>query len=157
MNESIYEFSQGSFRISVKKKKTNVANDILVTEIIVNNFFAHWIKEIDIKRLDDEIPILPTTSTIDIYKYSDAMLKHLIKKGLKVIENDLLYSKKKVKLAGDRDRRDEQNTAGEDANNTTDDNINERTQKFQNQLKNVYWYRIPLKIYMRSRVNKNAD
>ena len=85
------------------------------------------------------------------------MLKHLIKKGLKVIENDLLYSKKKVKLAGDRDRRDEQNTAGEDANNTTDDNINERTQKFQNQLKNVYWYRIPLKIYMRSRVNKNAD
>ena len=31
------------------KKKTNVANDILATEITVNNFFAHWIKEIDIK------------------------------------------------------------------------------------------------------------
>ena len=79
-------------------KKTNVANDILVTEITANNFFAHWIKEIDIKRLGDDIPILPTTNTINIYKYSDAMLKHLPTKALKVIENDLLYSKKKVKL-----------------------------------------------------------
>ena len=31
------------------------------------------------------------------------------------------------------------------ANNRTDDNIDERIQKFQNQLQNVYWYRIPLK------------
>ena len=85
------------------KKKTNVANDILVTEITINSFFAHWIKEIDIKRLGDDIPILPTTNTIDIYKYSDAMLKHLPKKALKVIENNLLYSNKKVKLPDDED------------------------------------------------------
>ena len=78
------------------KKKTNVANDVLATEITANNFFAHWIKEIDIKRLGDDIPILPTTNTIDIYKYFNAMLKHLPKKALKVIENDLLYSKKKL-------------------------------------------------------------
>ena len=97
-------FHRVHFVFPLKKKKTNVANDILVTEIIVNNFFAHWIKEIDIKRLDDEIPILPTTSTIDIYIYSDAMLKHLIKKGLKVIENGLLYFQKKVKLAEDEER-----------------------------------------------------
>ena len=82
--------------ISVKNLKTNVANDILATEITVNNFFAHWIKEIDIKRLGDDIHILPTTNTIDIYKYFNAMLKHLPKKALKVIENDLLYSKKKL-------------------------------------------------------------
>ena len=62
----------------------------------MNNFFAHWIKEIDIKRLGDDIHILPTTNTIDIYKYFNAMLKHLPKKALKVIENDLLYSKKKL-------------------------------------------------------------
>ena len=67
-----------------------------MTEITANNFFAHWIKEIDIKRLGDDIPILPTTNTIDIYKYFNAMLKHLPKKALKVIENDLLYSKKKL-------------------------------------------------------------
>ena len=30
------------------KKSTNVANNILATEIHVNNFFAHWRKEIDI-------------------------------------------------------------------------------------------------------------
>ena len=62
------------------KKNSNVANNILMTEITVNNLFAHWIKEIDIKRLGDDILILPTTNTIDIYKYSHAMLKHLQKK-----------------------------------------------------------------------------
>ena len=66
-------------------------NDILVTEITVNNFFAHWVKEVDIKWLGDDVPILPTTNTIEIYKYSDAMLKHMPKNALKVIENDLLY------------------------------------------------------------------
>ena len=65
------------------KKKTNVANDILATEITVNNFFAHWIKEIDINRLGDDVPVLPTTNTIEIYKYSDAMLKHSPKKCVK--------------------------------------------------------------------------
>ena len=95
----------------------------------MNNFFAHWIKEIDIKRLGDDIPILPTTNTIDIYKYFNAMLKHLPQKALKVIENDLLYSKKKVKLPDDEDRRDERTAAGEDADIRTDNNINERIQK----------------------------
>ena len=42
------------------------------------------------------------------------------------------------------DRRDER-TKDANADNRTDDNIDERIQKFQNQLKNVYWYRIPLK------------
>ena len=54
-----------------------------MTEITVNNIFGHWIKEIDIKCLSDDIPILPTTNTIDIYKYSDAMLKHLPKKSIR--------------------------------------------------------------------------
>ena len=127
------------------KKKTNVANDILATEITVNNFFAHWIKEIDIKRLGDDVPVLPTTNTIEIHKYSDAMLKHVPKKALKVIENDLLYSRKKVKLPAGEERRDEHTANAENANNRTDDNIDERIQKFQNQLKTDYFYRIPLK------------
>ena len=41
----------------------------------INNFFTHWIKEIDIKQYGDEIPILPLINTVDIYKYSDAILK----------------------------------------------------------------------------------
>ena len=68
------------FPLKIKKKQTNNANNILGTEITVNNFFAHWIKEIDIKRLGDDVPILPTTNTVEIYKYSDAMLKHMPKK-----------------------------------------------------------------------------
>ena len=79
----------------MKIKKTDKDNDILATEITVNNVFAHWIKEIDIKHLGDDIPVLPTTNTIDIYKYSNAMLKHVPKNALEVIENNLLCSRKK--------------------------------------------------------------
>ena len=42
-----------------------------------NNFFTHWIKELDIKTYGDDIPILPLTITVEIYKYSDAILKHM--------------------------------------------------------------------------------
>ena len=79
------------------KKSTNVTN-ILATEITINNFFAHWIKEIDIKRYADDIPILPLSNTVEIYKYSDAMLKHVPKDALEIIQYDLLYCKEKVKL-----------------------------------------------------------
>ena len=67
------------------------------------------------------------------------------KDSLAIIENDFLYSKKKVKLPAGEDKRDTHMANGEDANNRTDNNINERIQKFQYQLKNTYWYRIPLK------------
>ena len=50
-------------------------NNITVRVITVNNFFAHWIKEIDIKRYDDDVPILPLTNTVIIYQYSDEILK----------------------------------------------------------------------------------
>ena len=73
------------------------------------------------------------------------MLKHMPKNALKVIENDLLYSREKVKLPDNKDRRDERTAAGEDADDRTDDYLNQRITKFQNQLKNTYWYRIPLK------------
>ena len=89
--------------------------------------------------------ILPTSNTINIYKYSDAMLEHMPKDALKVIENDLLYSREKVKLPVNEDRRDEHAVNNKDANNRTNDNLDERITKFQNQLKNIYWYRIPLK------------
>ena len=127
------------------KKSTNVANNLTATDITVNNFFAHWIKEIDIKRLGDDTPILPTTNTVEIYKYSDAILKHITKNALAVIQNDLLYSRKKVKLPAGADRRDQHTPQDEDADNRTDDNIDDRIQKFQTQLQNTYYYRIPLK------------
>ena len=127
------------------KKKTNVANDLDNTLITVNNFFAHWIKEIDIKKLGDHQPILPTLNTVEIYKYSDQILKHLPKDSLKLIENDLLYSKKKVKLPTGEDRRKKFIAAGGDADERTDDNLDERIEKFHDQLENTHLYRIPLK------------
>ena len=117
------------------KNKSNVANDILPGEITVNNFFAHWIKEIDIKRLGDDIPILPTTNTIPIYRYSDRLLKHMPKDSLAIIENNLLYSKKKVKLPAGEDKRETHTAAGENADNRTDDNIDERISKISKSIK----------------------
>ena len=127
------------------KKSTDDDDNLDSTLITVNNFFAHWIKEIDIKKLGDDTPVLPTTNTVEIYKYSDALLKHIPKKALAVIENDLLYSKKKVKLPDGEDRRKRHTAAGGDAGERTDDNIDERIQKFVTQLQNTYYYRIPLK------------
>ena len=126
------------------KKKSNVANDILAGEITVNNFFAHWIKEIDIKRLSDDIPILPTTNTIPIYRYSDRLLKHMPKDSLAIIENNLLYSKKKlnyhwVKINATHIRQLVKMQIIELMI------ISMKESKFQNQLKNTYWYRVPLK------------
>ena len=127
------------------KKKTDDDDDLDATLITVNNFFAHWIKEIEIKKLGDDQPILPTINTVEIYKYSDQILKHLPKDSLKLIEKDLLYSKKKVKLPDNRDRRRKFVAAGGDANDRTDDNLDQRIEKFHDQLENTYYYRIPLK------------
>ena len=127
------------------KKKSDVANDLDATLMTVNNFFAHWIKEIDIKKLGDDQPILPTINTVEIYKYSDQILKHLPKDSLKLIEKDLLFSKKKVKLPAGEDRRKNHTAEGGDADERTDDNLDERIQKFHDQLEDTFYYRIPLK------------
>ena len=41
-------------------------NGITTGTIPVNNFFAHWIKETDIKRYGDDISISPLTNKVDI-------------------------------------------------------------------------------------------
>ena len=71
----------------------------------VNNFFAHWMKEIDFKRHNDKIPMLSLINTVDIYKYFDAMLKFEKDRALKTCQHHLLYSKKKVKLQTGKVRR----------------------------------------------------
>ena len=131
------------FPLKIKKKSNNSTN-IDSTAITVNNFFAHWIKEIDIKRLGDDTPILPTTNTVEIYRYSDAILKHIPKDALGVVEKDLLYSKKKVKLPDGEARRKRHTPQNGDVTERTDDNLDERIKKFSTQLKTTYYYRIPL-------------
>ena len=57
------------FPITTKLAADNIAAGV----IMVNNVFAHWIKEIDIKRYGDNIPILPLTNSADVYRYSDEL------------------------------------------------------------------------------------
>ena len=106
---------------------------------------THWIKELDIKRYGDDIPILPLTNTVRIYKYSDAILKHMEGDALKTIQNDLLYSNRKVSLPTGRARRKHYTTQNADAVNRTDENLDERLGKFSDQLQNEYYYIIPLR------------
>ena len=98
----------------------------------VNNFFAHFIKEINIKRYGDDVRILPANNTVDIYRYSYAMLKHMPDDVSKTYDKTLLYSKKAIKLANNNDRR---------PNNTdssrTDDNLDDQIKQFHYLLRKI--------------------
>ena len=118
--------------------------------ITVNNFFAHWIKEISITKYGTNKELTPTTTPQEIYQYSEAMLKHLSAKSLKIIENDLLHSKEEVVIPYNLDRRF--HGMVKDANNQvihnvvrSDGNFRDREANFRSQLKDRYVYRIPLK------------
>ena len=65
---------------------------------MANNVSAHWIKEIGVKRYEDDFQTLPTNNPTDVNRYSDSILKHMSKDSLKTFENTLLCSKKKKKL-----------------------------------------------------------
>ena len=78
------------------RKKTNKAAAIDATMIPVNIFFAHWIKDITVKRYGDHIAVLPINTTLDTYRYSESMLKHMPKDALATFQKELLYSKKRV-------------------------------------------------------------
>ena len=83
------------FPIKIKKKSNN-SSDIDDDLITVNNFFAHWVKEISITKFGSDRELPPTFRPWEIYQYSDAMLKHLPKDSLKTIQKHLLYSKEPV-------------------------------------------------------------
>ena len=110
--------------------------------ITVKNFFAHWIKEIDIIKYGTKNALILTTTPQEIYGYSESMLQHLPKKALKMIQNNLLYSKEKVNYSTGQDRRIHNSNIPA---NRTNSNISDRISKFQEQLKNKFVYRIPLK------------
>ena len=83
-----------------------------------------------------------TTTRQEVYRSSDAMVKHLPKNVLKIIQNDLLFSKKAVIYPAYSDRRSHNNN---DATKQTDDNIEDREDKFAVQIDSKYVCRIPLK------------
>ena len=132
------------------RKKTKKAAAIDATVIPVNNFFAHWIKDVTVKRYSDDIAVLPINTTLDTYRYSESMLKHMPKDALANFQKELLYSKKRVIIKGNTANtlNDRRNHIAAAANNSKkDENIDDRIAKFNanNALQNVKTYRIPLR------------
>ena len=90
----------------------------------------HWIKEIFIKGYGDNLAILPLNNVIEIYRYSEAMLKYLPEKSLETFRKELLYSKEKViikDVATDRRENNSDTLAGR-----SDSNLNDRIATFRN-------------------------
>ena len=131
------------FPMKIEKSSDN-NDDLDATLITVNNFFAHWIKEIDVKRYGDDIPILRLTNTVEIYKHSDAMLKYEDDEALKTYQNYLLYSNKSVNLPDGEERRSHR-TNDANVGKRKDNFFDVRIDKFANQLKSEFYYRIPLR------------
>ena len=125
-------------------KSPATTSDIDANAIAVNNFLAHWIKEIDIKRYGDELQILPTNNATDIYRYFAAILKHMPKEALKAYEKTLLYSKEKVNLPNNMDKR-LNNTTTVNATNRTDANLTDKISKFMGLISQKNTCRNPLR------------
>ena len=92
---------------------------------------------------------MPIYTTLDIYRYFEAMLKHLPDDVLETFQHELLYSKKKVIIKGNaansfNDRRN--HIAAAARNSHTDGNIEDRIAKFNddNALSATKLYRITL-------------
>ena len=76
------------------KKSTDKTADVDV--VMVNNFFVHWLKEIDIRRYADDVRILPTNNTVKVYNYAAQQIKHLPTKSLDDIKETILYEKRQL-------------------------------------------------------------
>ena len=122
-----------------KRTAKNTAMDPLM--ITVNNFFGHWFTDIDIRRCPDDMNILPTNNSVDIYNYSNAQMKYLPEKSVKKLLKNMLYCNKPVYLDGDTDRRSNNDDTAADR---TDENLTYRIKELKNHLFKKNVYRIPL-------------
>ena len=105
------------------KKLTNAAANLVADLMPKNNFFTLWVKEIDITKYGTNKSLIPTATPQEIYRYSESMLKHLPKDPLKMIQNDILFSKKAVAYPANCGRRIHNS---DDATQITDDNVDDR-------------------------------
>ena len=118
-------------------KSTNKTAKMAADLITVNNFFGHWIKDIDIRRYPDDTRISSTNNNVDVYQYSASQVKYLPKNAISVVGKTFLYSKKTIYLDEDVGRISN-NSA--DATTRTDDNLGYRIGEFKDYffLKNYF-------------------
>ena len=74
------------------RRLTNSAQDLDANPVPVNNFFVHWIKRIDITKYGANKNLFPTTTQQNVYRYSDAILKHLPKNVLKWFKTTFCFA-----------------------------------------------------------------
>ena len=124
-------------------KKTNKALQMDANMVTVNNFFGHWFTDIDTRRYPDDMMILPTNNSIDIYQYSNAQMKYLPEKSVKKLLKNMLYSNKPVYLVKDADRRPNNEN---DDDKRSDPNLSYCLAQLKNHLfqKNVYRIQLTL-------------
>ena len=73
-------------------KKNEKAQQMDANMITVNNFFGHWFTDIDIRRYPDDMSILPTNNSVDIYQYFNMEMKYLPEKSVKkTFENNVVF------------------------------------------------------------------
>ena len=104
-------------------------------------------KKIDARRYRDDVRILPTNNTVEIYQYAAQQLKHLPKKSLDDIRETLLYEKKAVNLNDNRDRRSNTSTTPADR---ADANLGERVTDFLGLIGRKIYCRIPVGFFTSS-------
>ena len=122
-------------------KKTNKALQMDAQMMTVNNFLGHWFTDIDIRRYLDDMMILPTNNSVDIYQYSNAQMKYLPEKSVKNFLKTMLYSNKPVYLAASTDRRPNNDTGD---NKRSDPNLTYLIPQLKDYIFEKDVYRIPL-------------
>ena len=125
----------------------------------MNDFFAHWIKEISITKYGSDKELPPTFSPWEVYQYSDQMLKYMPTDYLNTIQKTHLYSKKPAYFPSESYERRNHNFSGVSTTGLSSKEIvqgkksckrlkiDERISLFKNQLKKEFIYRIPLRFF----------
>ena len=124
-------------------KKSNKAQRMDAQMMMVNNSFGHWFTDIDIMRYPDDMRILLTNISVDIYQYSNEQLKYLPQNSVNKLLKTILYSHKPVYLAKDIDRRPNNH---EDDNKRSDLSLTYCIAQLQDYIFEKHVYRIPLSL-----------
>ena len=124
-------------------KKTNIALQMEAQMMTVNNSFGDWFTDFDVRRYPDDMGILPTNNSVDIYQYSNAQMKYLPEKLVKKLLKTILYSNKPVYLEKDVDIRTHNDNS--DAKQT-DTNLTYRLAQLKDYISEKHIYRIPLSL-----------
>ena len=108
-----------------------------------NKKAINWFTDIDIRRYHDDMRLLPTNNSVDIYQYSKAQKKYLPEKSVKKLLKTMLYSNKPVYLEKNIDKRPHNDT---DDDKRSDANLTYRLKELKNYFFQKHIYRIPLSL-----------